>query len=111
MSFLSRFITIFVLFAALQTGLAHPPDTKPEKYSTLRPKKTKPMATPTPSMVQSPTKPGYGGNSDIQTFLGAHNIIRSRHGASPLVWSNTLAGKAQQWAAKCKVVHSSNSGG
>lgn len=45
-------------------------------------------------------------STDIQTFLRAHNTVRSQHGAAPLVWSAPLARYAQQWASNCKTSHS-----
>jgi len=123
MAFLSRFITIFVFLAALQTGLAAPPCRQKHAPPTVTPPQKDvnnttpvveppPMVNPTPPKEPikdvnstTPTKPG-SASSDIQTFLQAHNSIRSQHGAAPLVWSDMLAEKAQQWAANCEMVHS-----
>jgi len=44
--------------------------------------------------------------SDIQAYLSAHNTVRAKHGASPLVWDGLLASKAQQWASNCQFKHS-----
>src|SRR5262249_4667296 len=40
-------------------------------------------------------------------YLDAHNQARSQHGARPLVWSDQLAQKAQNWANQCRFQHSS----
>ncbi|TEB35737.1 PR-1-like protein [Coprinellus micaceus] len=45
-------------------------------------------------------------SSDIDTFLDAHNIVRSQHGAAPLTWSPELATKASLWADLCMMKHS-----
>jgi len=68
---------------------------------------SKPVDTTTP-LPSTSSNPGGGStsSSDIQTFLDAHNTVRAQHGASPLVWSDLLASKAQQWAANCQFVHS-----
>jgi uncharacterized protein YkwD len=42
-------------------------------------------------------------------FLQAHNGIRAQHGAKDLVWSNTLANKAEGWANECAFSHSHGS--
>ncbi|KAJ7130070.1 PR-1-like protein [Mycena crocata] len=44
--------------------------------------------------------------ADQQAYLDAHNSIRAKHGAKPLVWDNNAAEKAQQWADLCKNQHS-----
>jgi pathogenesis-related protein 1 len=47
--------------------------------------------------------------SDISQYLSAHNTVRAQHGAVNLVWNNTLANAAQQWANGCKFQHSGGS--
>ncbi len=41
--------------------------------------------------------------------LKAHNLVRTKHGQRPFVWSEDLAQISQQWADKlgksCKIVH------
>ena len=44
--------------------------------------------------------------SDISQYLSAHNTIRAQKGAVALVWDDTLANYAQQWANGCKFQHS-----
>jgi len=44
--------------------------------------------------------------SDIDQYLSAHNTIRAQKGAVALVWDDTLANYAQQWANGCKFQHS-----
>ena len=39
--------------------------------------------------------------TDPASFLNAHNDVRSRHGANPLVWSDELESYAQEWAGQC----------
>ena len=43
--------------------------------------------------------------SDIDQYLSAHNTIRAQKGAVALVWDDTLASYAQQWANGCKFQH------
>ncbi|CAE7109495.1 unnamed protein product [Rhizoctonia solani] len=46
----------------------------------------------------------YGGSSekvDTGAYLKAHNDVRARHGASPLVWAPDLAAAAAKWAEGC----------
>lgn len=40
-------------------------------------------------------------------YTQAHNSFRAQHGARPLVWSTTLAVKAQNWANGCVFKHGS----
>jgi len=61
--------------------------------------------TPFPS-TPSNTGGGSTSSSDIQAFLDAHNTVRAKHSASPLVWSDSLSNKAQEWADNCQFVHS-----
>ncbi|KAF7329456.1 PR-1-like protein [Mycena kentingensis (nom. inval.)] len=44
--------------------------------------------------------------ADVNAYLAGHNTVRAKHGAVPLVWSNTLAAAAQVWADKCVFEHS-----
>ncbi|KAJ7233973.1 CAP domain-containing protein, partial [Mycena rebaudengoi] len=45
---------------------------------------------------------------DFQEYVDIHNRERSNHGASNLVWNDTLAGTAQYWADQCLNVHSNS---
>ncbi|KAJ7233965.1 CAP domain-containing protein, partial [Mycena rebaudengoi] len=45
---------------------------------------------------------------DVQEYVDIHNRERSTHGASNLVWNDTLAGTAQYWADQCLYVHSNS---
>lgn len=47
--------------------------------------------------------------SDIDSYLSAHNTVREAHGATDLVWNNTLATAAQNWANGCVFEHSGGS--
>lgn len=44
-------------------------------------------------------------SAEETTFLNSHNLARSRYSAQPLVWSTTLASKAQSWASGCLFEH------
>jgi len=62
------------------------------------------------SNIPVPTAPtGGSSNTAIQTYLQAHNTVRSQHGAAALTWSNELGAKAQQWANGCQFKHSGGS--
>ncbi|TFK98801.1 CAP domain-containing protein, partial [Pterulicium gracile] len=39
-------------------------------------------------------------------FLSAHNLVRVRHGAAPLTWSQQLVDAAQNCAQQCQFKHS-----
>jgi len=45
-------------------------------------------------------------SSDIKAYLDDHNDFRALHGADPLIWDDSLADEAQQWADRCQFVHS-----
>jgi pathogenesis-related protein 1 len=46
------------------------------------------------------TSEAQGPRSSLASaMLAAHNTVRVRVGVAPLVWSNRLAGSAQDWAA------------
>lgn len=71
-----------------------------------------PTSQAAPPATTSQASSGSGGSTsanDIQAYLIAHNNVRSQHGAAPLVWSNNLASKAQQWANGCQFKHSGGS--
>lgn len=65
-----------------------------------------PSDSPTSASESSTEQPSSPATSDQQGYLDAHNSFRSQHGASDLVWSDTLASAAQQWADRCQFVHS-----
>ena len=46
---------------------------------------------------------------DVRAYLSAHNNLRAKYGASPLVWNSELANKAQQWVNGCEFRHSGGS--
>lgn len=85
------------------------------------PKTPKPSPSPSPSLSSTKPKPSNKSPtqavasssgafaSDISQYLSAHNSVRTRHGASDLTWSDTLASVAQQWADGCKFTHSGGS--
>lgn len=78
------------------------------------------LATATPNTIQTvmvtvttnpivPTPSSYTSPSDFkETVMTKTNICRKRHHADPLVWNNTLADFAQNWAEKCNWKHSVN---
>lgn len=45
-------------------------------------------------------------DADVQAYLDAHNSVRAQHGAVNLIWNNTLAAAAQEWANGCIFEHS-----
>jgi pathogenesis-related protein 1 len=46
-----------------------------------------------------------GSPRQIGAFLGAHNAVRSAHGAAPLKWSSDLAQRAEAYGDKCQFAH------
>ncbi|KIJ45129.1 hypothetical protein M422DRAFT_779050 [Sphaerobolus stellatus SS14] len=44
--------------------------------------------------------------NETTQYLYFHNVVRVKHGAVPLTYSQDLAAKAQQWTNKCKFLHS-----
>ncbi|POW18807.1 hypothetical protein PSHT_05361 [Puccinia striiformis] len=64
--------------------------------------------TPTPSTPNptSPEKPVPDTGDDSSKWLTAHNDIRKRYNAPPLVWDPKLAATAQGWANRCYFEHS-----
>ncbi|PVH85692.1 PR-1-like protein [Cadophora sp. DSE1049] len=67
-----------------------------------------PVVTITASTAPSPTSPSY---TDADTFqndmLTAHNFYRGEHGVEELVWNETSAEFAADWAEGCRFEHSS----
>ena len=66
-----------------------------------------PVVTVTASSAPSPTSPSY---TDAETFqqdmLTAHNFYRDEHGVEDLVWNETSAEFAADWAEGCRFEHS-----
>jgi len=64
-------------------------------------------ASPAPTGSPSPAPPAGSGAPDAyaSAMLEQHNIHRSNHSASPLVWDSDLAGLAQQVAQSCVYAH------
>ncbi|KAJ7233920.1 CAP domain-containing protein [Mycena rebaudengoi] len=75
------------------------------------PPASNPPATKPPASKPPVSKPPSGDapSGSEQTYLDIHNTERSKHGAGPLVWNNTLADAAQTWANKCTATHSGGS--
>ena len=46
---------------------------------------------------------------DVAAYLAAHNGVRAQHGATALVWNQTLADAGQRWVDGCKFQHSGGS--
>lgn len=65
-----------------------------------------PKLVTTESPVMSKATTSY---PDVQAYLSAHNNLRAKYGASPLVWNSELANKAQQWVNGCEFHHSGGS--
>src|SRR5260221_13706268 len=123
--------TLLAVSSILPSGLALPrrsscptttyaPSPFPSPFpspSSLPPNDVTPSLSPSPAILEGtstgdrlPTttsNPGSGSTPvPEQTYLDAHNTVRAKHGASPLEWSDELASKAQQWAARCQFEHS-----
>ena len=73
--------------------------------------------TPTPARpaapprAEPPRSTGATVPDGMQAILDAHNRMRAKHCAAPLVWSTKLAAYAQRWASSlrdrgCKFEHS-----
>ncbi|EPQ60852.1 PR-1-like protein [Gloeophyllum trabeum ATCC 11539] len=98
------------------TPTAPPP---PTTSSSFTPEQTSSSTPPPAPSSSSSSNPGSGSGSssgsgstsgsDIDQYLSTHNSVRAQHGASPLTWSDDLAGKAQQWANGCDFKHSGGS--
>ena len=58
-----------------------------------------PAETPTPTPKRGD---GSTSQSDISTYLAAHNALRSPYSYPNLTWSDTLANVAQRWANNCE---------
>jgi uncharacterized protein YkwD len=56
------------------------------------------LAEPARALAPSP--------ADQKAYLDAHNGVRAKHDAVPLVWDNTLSEKAASWAHRCVFKHS-----
>jgi hypothetical protein len=59
-----------------------------------------------PAHVRANGNGSEASNADVQAYLNGHNSVRAQHGAVNLVWNNTLAAAAQQWADGCVFAHS-----
>ncbi|KAJ7646605.1 PR-1-like protein [Roridomyces roridus] len=71
----------------------------------------KAVVTSSTKAAQTPasTPVSNTASSDIQSYLDLHNNERANHGAVALVWNNTLADAAQNWANQCTGTHSGGS--
>ncbi len=67
-----------------------------------------PASTPAASLPYV----NWRSSSMVREIVDAHNIVRSRVGTAPLIWSDKLAGVAQEWAnrlmANGQFAHSHN---
>jgi len=109
----------------LETSTIPKPSTTSTSFTTPKPttsstplkttEATHTPASPTSEASAATTVSSSSGNgsgasdSDVQTYLAAHNTVRAQHGASPLTWSNDAASKAQEWANNCQFKHSGGS--
>lgn len=85
-----------------------PADTPaPAPETTTPAQAANPPAPTTPVLATTPST--SADNSEIDTYLKAHNDFRGQHGAAALTWDATLASKAQEWANKCVFQHSGGS--
>nr|XP_058942718.1 ectin-like [Pocillopora verrucosa] len=94
------------------------PNTTPSwKRSSTRGSKTTPDTLVTRKAVTSiqPSAPTTSLTAEVKACLKAHNERRALHGASPLVWDDTLVEHAQVWAdhlaATGKIHHDPNRDG
>lgn len=67
------------------------------------PTKNPPATTTTPSNDTTPTN----DTDPSHAQLGFHNLRRAEHSTPPLKWNTTLATYAKNYAANCKMEHSS----
>jgi len=88
------------------SSMAAPPSSSAHS-SPSSPHMSSPPPTPKPSPPSSPSTP----NAMQAAYLDPQNTIRSKKGAPPLVWNNTLATFAQSWASKCQWKHSGGPNG
>jgi uncharacterized protein YkwD len=82
-----------------------------DKKTQDRPKTTTTITNSTPAKTTATTttsstpsassKPSAPLSPEADQFLKAHNDVRAKHGASALVWSDSLASKAKGVAGKC----------
>lgn len=64
-------------------------------------------STITVSAAPLPTSPSYTDADSFQKdMLTAHNFYRGEHGVKDLVWNETSADFASDWAEGCRFVHS-----
>jgi uncharacterized protein YkwD len=57
-------------------------------------------------LINDLSRPLTPSEADQKAYLDGHNIIRSQHGALPLLWNQTLSDKGASWAARCEFEHS-----
>lgn len=62
------------------------------------------LAMPSPRAENPPH--AIHARSEPQEYLDAHNSVRAQHNAAALVWDETLAQYAQDYANKCVWQHS-----
>ncbi|CAG7853373.1 SubName: Full=Uncharacterized protein {ECO:0000313/EMBL:CCA77816.1} [Serendipita indica DSM 11827] len=92
------------------------PEPQPSSSQEQPQPQEQPAPSPTPSNNDNNNNNNVGNNNsggstqgaagDIAAYLAAHNSARSQHGASPVSWSDELAGFAQEWANNCQFQHS-----
>jgi len=64
------------------------------------------MATVTAAPAPVPTSTQYTNDTEFRNAtLTAHNFYRSEHNATALVWNETSAKFAENWASKCSFEH------
>ncbi|KAF9943352.1 hypothetical protein BGZ67_000031 [Mortierella alpina] len=87
------------------------PSTKNPKKSTGKStEKTAKPAKPSTQAAKKPAKPSPKLTKEQQLILNAHNKLRARHQAPPLVWNNNAAIWGADWIKKCQIAHSDRSG-
>ncbi|EEA24921.1 hypothetical protein TMatcc_008024 [Talaromyces marneffei ATCC 18224] len=105
------FLLLHALFASSQDlpqTLTHPPPTPTTPHATLEQRAGTVIivtVTVTPSTV--PITPSYTNPVIFENdILNQTNYYRRQHNASTLIWNETLAAYAKQWAEPCDWKHS-----
>ena len=89
------FLFVALALASMHGALGAPSrQHKPD----VSPPATQPMPTSIPSVPPS-SSGGPVSETDIQTYLDAHNGIRSQYGAEPLTWGNEMSSLVAQVSA------------
>ncbi|KAH8798395.1 PR-1-like protein [Flagelloscypha sp. PMI_526] len=58
------------------------------------------------AVIATPVQMTRRQDADVKPMLDLHNKFRAERNAPAMKWSDKAAGKAQEWANKCKFEHS-----